>query len=243
MPLADAIKQQKITMVAVFAYYTTIWSVKFTFLLCYFEMHQHLKKFLSIFLNVLTILIGVTYCINMIMNGAWCIPISRAWTFTEVYCSPTTSMALIAFGAWSNVATDMLLMLFPLLLLKTLQINRRQIWAVGILMIIGVLTITSAIVRFVVMTRLKKTENPADILRWWQETQILSGVEQWIGLIAACLPALRALLNKSWKPKDVSYNADSLTARKKKKGSGKYSTDSELLEVTKFGSQAELSRP
>lgn len=134
-------------------------------------------------------------------------------------------------------------MLFPIFVLSSLQINRRQRWAIGVLMLIGILTITAATVRFALIYRfLKETSaTPDDAGVFWEQVQVTSGVEQWVGIIAACLPALRALLNRSWVPKTKSgstpyeYRYGGSSGKRSAKKGG----DTDLFETT-HGSQTEL---
>lgn len=243
MPLKQAVIQQKITMAAVFAYYTTIWSVKATFLLYYYEFCQHLSLPIKTFLYVVTGVVAITYVANMILNGAWCIPISRVWDFTSPdFCSPANSRFLIAFGAWTNITTDLLLILFPIFILKTVQFRRRQRWAIGLLLFIGALTVMTAIIRFGLMMRLIGETSPDGVFLFWQQTQLTSGAEQVIGLFGACLPALRALLRKSWNVKDFSLGSSGKGSSGifKKSKNSKRTGDTDLFQTTQH-SEIELT--
>jgi len=245
MPLADSIVQQKLSITAVFSYYTSVWCVKSSFLLYYYEFDEHLHKGLRIFLYILTAIIALTFVTNIILTGTWCTPIWRAWTFDQRYCSPVESVQLITFGAFSNIGTDLLLMIFPLFIILRLNLQPKQKWAVAIMFAIGTATVTAALVRFLLIYHFLGNQSTAGTAKFWQETQITSGVEQWIGMVAACLPALRALLTKRWRKNQTnrgySYegnNAGSSGGNSGRKfGNKQRGPDTELLELTRVESE------
>lgn len=86
-------------------------------------------------------------------------------------------------------------MVFPVVFLRTLKLCRSQMWAFGILLIIGGMTVMVAIARFIVILRLKQATDPAEFYVFWEDQVLVAGLEQAIGFICACLPALRVFLN------------------------------------------------
>jgi hypothetical protein len=97
-------------------------------------------------------------------------------------------------GTASNILTDLILMVIPLALLRSLMLGKREYLAIAFVVFLGSVCIVSAAVRFVGYYSIMITKNmmtiSVDGLILWSNVDIA------VSLIAVCLPAFRVLLRK-----------------------------------------------
>jgi hypothetical protein len=86
-------------------------------------------------------------------------------------------------------------MVFPILFLQTINLPNSQRWGIWILVFFGTVTITFAALRmgFLASVTGDKETDPANFLKVWLDTLLFGAIEQGLGFLAACLPALRTM--------------------------------------------------
>lgn len=202
LPESEAVLLQKLVVAANFLYLTALYLIKASFVLYYYDFHTYLSKRLQVCLFGVTATVAIAYAANMIITASWCSPVSRTWSFdSSNFCTPINSQTLIAFTAWTSITIDFMLIIFPLFILRTLQLRGLQQCAVGVLPSMTFLTSVTSIVRFGVLIHLRV---PHLSFHFTQRWQIACIVEIFIGIFAACHPALRALVRRAWR---VNYGS------------------------------------
>lgn len=83
-----------------------------------------------------------------------------------------------------------MIMIVPLLILRRLSMGRRQLYALAFLLSLGIMTLTAATVRFIILQKIQRTGRMTialldDIAAW-------SFGELTAVTVAACLPGIRA---------------------------------------------------
>ncbi|KAL1796731.1 hypothetical protein ACET3X_005271 [Alternaria dauci] len=131
-----------------------------------------------------------------------CTPVSRVW---DIEAQPdgciNTAMFMIISGA-INVATDIVLLVFPLPLIWVIKFNKRQRTALAVILSIGVIPVVASTMRLceIVMSdspiRPGSTWQEVDFSWGWSWVPVWSQIEVDIGILAASLPSLSPLLKQ-----------------------------------------------
>ncbi|KAF1814245.1 hypothetical protein P152DRAFT_386398, partial [Eremomyces bilateralis CBS 781.70] len=156
---------------------------------------QYLRVWWAIFTIVVLLYIGC-----LLSNLLACRPLSKYWT--GFGCSDPDELRAsdqsIRFATGADIATDGLIMVLPLRLLRSLSINARQKMGLGLMFSIGFIIIAFAIARLIMVTQatsdasgnMAAVANSPSLLSTW------SHVEAAVAVIVSNLPAFRFLLSQ-----------------------------------------------
>ncbi|KAF2732679.1 hypothetical protein EJ04DRAFT_496567 [Polyplosphaeria fusca] len=136
---------------------------------------------------VLQSLISASY---IVIQFAQCSPVSAAWEHVpDVKCWPV--QPIINYGwaiAGVYVAIDLTLALMPIKLMRALHRPMSEKFLIGILMATGLLATTMACAKMTTFTSFGKGDPMQDSIM----PSLWAKLEEQVGIIAACLPALKA---------------------------------------------------
>ncbi|KFY31692.1 hypothetical protein V493_00891 [Pseudogymnoascus sp. VKM F-4281 (FW-2241)] len=122
-----------------------------------------------------------------------CIPVRAAWDFQlrpHAKCfSNDTFMAIGLFNGAVNIATDVAFALLPIPIIWKLSVNLRTKISLIFILSLGFMACVAAIVREVLLSTYFKQVEPT----FHNEYALWNYAELSVGVIAACLPALRPL--------------------------------------------------
>ncbi|KAL4817528.1 hypothetical protein BDW67DRAFT_30499 [Aspergillus spinulosporus] len=126
--------------------------------------------------------------------SAWlnCIPVAKFWDpAIDGYC--LNKKALWFSNSAIHIFTDIVLLIFPMPVLKNLQLPRRQRLALMAVFALGVFVLVTSILRLKSLLVISDSDDPTydnvGAATW-------SAVECNVAIICACLPATRVLISK-----------------------------------------------
>ena len=132
---------------------------------------------------------------NIVLLVVWsvqCIPLDAAWDpRIEGTClSPSVVVDVAYVQAGFNLVTDILCALFPIFFFTTSYMRWRTKGALILLVVLGILTSVTALLRVVYLHDLEDKDDPT-----WNLTNvtICALIEAKAGIILTCLPAIRCL--------------------------------------------------
>ncbi|RPB05391.1 hypothetical protein L873DRAFT_1797730 [Choiromyces venosus 120613-1] len=192
MPRETLIRIFKFQLAEVEMYLTGVWLVKGSFLALYFDIFRSLPPGIRKMLQFTTIYTMLTWFTNFLLPLVYCRPLSLVWSI-EHHCTSFRSKLGTTFPMVTNVTTDLLIMIIPILVLRTLNLRKSEMLAIAFLLSLGCLTIIASLLRYAYVTKrnaLGKSGSPNLVT----QAQIWSYAEGCIATFAACLPAGRVLL-------------------------------------------------
>ncbi|OMP82494.1 hypothetical protein BK809_0006804 [Diplodia seriata] len=181
-----------------------------------------------------TIGLCIGYCIAFVLVSVFqCRPIRYAWLQWDDEHEGTCNN--INAQGWSsaaiNVILDIIVIILPLPQLWELQLNKRKKFLLLLMFSVGFFVTIVSILRLQVLIQFGSTQNLT-----WDYTAVgyWSTIEIHVGIICACMPAIRALLMQ-WMPKvmgqttkDKSYAATSSVTNSKFGGNNAIPKGSQL---------------
>lgn len=179
-------KLLKVIYASAIPYYFCIWVIKGAILGLYYRIipKQNVKtRWFLYFTTALTILSGfVVLCINAFL----CNPISSNWSLDwGNACYSSTAVTPFVISVIFNLITDVLILVTPFPILKTLpSLNRKQKIGLSVTFSLGLVTIVVCLVRAIILA------SSAII----SLTAVLTAVECFTAMVVATLPAMRILL-------------------------------------------------
>ncbi|KAF8416833.1 hypothetical protein EV426DRAFT_646140 [Tirmania nivea] len=196
----------KACVVAAFAYYVCLWSLKLSLLCQYFHLYNHLKKYLRRVLNCSIIITASLFVTVIVLNMTKCLPFERNWKIlpTEQFCVSFMQEDVFLTSTIANVLTDVLVMALPFFILYTVphQINKAsERFAMAIVFFLGSTSLSFSIVRYI---RVDETTQWKPQNFKMTEVSIWTICELQIAMIAGCLPSLRVLLRDKRKSRAAS---------------------------------------
>lgn len=192
-------KYMKVLFSSVVLLSSGIWLVKASFIIMYFEISSRISRSLRWTLYVAASYILLSYLVFFVSLFIWCDSFSDVFRMDKYlmqmsqYCNPinyVNSTSNLNLYTVMNTTSDFVVMLVPLLILRTIQITKREKWAVVFLLALGALTMTTTIVR----TKLMASSSSWGKSRF-QTGEILAFAECAAAVIAVSLPSMRAAWN------------------------------------------------
>ncbi|QPC80005.1 hypothetical protein HYE68_010757 [Fusarium pseudograminearum] len=185
----------KFQLVAWYSYTALIWSLKGT-MLCFFA-RMTIGTWHKSFVQVVSILCGITYAAVVLTISIGCLPYNANWQVVPdppARCSFKIQNFLVTTVL--NVITDGLILCIPLPLLWKLQIPCHKKFIIGLLLSSGVFVMAAALVRVV----LTLSANPSALtINAWGIRETI------VGIATVNIPVLRSLFSRSfWKGKTPS---------------------------------------
>ncbi|KAF5551672.1 integral membrane protein [Fusarium mexicanum] len=160
--------------------------IKTIFLLQYYRaipVRQYKKTYIA------SVVLVTCWSLSQIfLNMFMCTPIPSFWDVTiKGTCILNKSSFYV--GAAGNILTDILIMVLPIPVLRSLKLGRRQKWILISVFCLGIFTC------FISLVRIKFLNIGTDITWHNVESASWSVSELCCGIICACVPTLRPLLS------------------------------------------------
>lgn len=151
-----------------------------------------------------------------------CRPLSKAWDpLVDGVCVDFATMRLVSnIGSAVNITTDVLLSLAPGVFLRNLNRPLRERIFVCVLMGLGLFASVSSILKTVIVQKFGRFDIPDDF--WAQGIAIstYTVLEQFTGLLAACVPAMKGIFQACLGRVGVSLTTSGSAARSRQGGGG-----------------------
>ncbi|KAK3680607.1 hypothetical protein B0T22DRAFT_173171 [Podospora appendiculata] len=145
-----------------------------------------------------------------------CRPLAAAWDLSipgGTCVSVETMRAASNVGSSINITTDVLLSLAPATFLRKLNRPLRERVFVCVLMGMGLFASVSSIIKTIIV---RNWGDPATVDDWWAMGVSIctwTALEQLLGVLAACVPALKGILQGCLEKVGVSLNDSKANAR------------------------------
>ncbi|KAF1927398.1 uncharacterized protein M421DRAFT_30823, partial [Didymella exigua CBS 183.55] len=129
-----------------------------------------------------------------------CLPVTAAWDVEQIPIMCIDGAMFMQAQGGINVFTDVVLLVYPLPLLRVLKFNRRQRTALGVIFSIGLIPVVASTMR---LCEIVMSGNVVQTGRGWQQADsswtwawipVWSQIEVDVGVLTACLPCLSPLL-------------------------------------------------
>ncbi|KAI5795096.1 hypothetical protein EDC01DRAFT_71245 [Geopyxis carbonaria] len=183
----------RLVIVVVLEYYILLWLLKAAFLAIYFELSYYLTKKLRHILIGIAVYCAVTFIVVMLSAILWHGRPFEALQQLSQFCHESDfkycgygDTLLIYFVC--HISSDLMLMAFPLILLKKLKLCRREHWAMIVIVCFASLSIIIAMIRFAVLNKTMAQPEFGLHAHMW------ACVEEAVCVIASCLPAFRVFV-------------------------------------------------
>ncbi|KAK6342464.1 hypothetical protein TWF718_007867 [Orbilia javanica] len=192
----------KISYASYYPYILELWGVKFSFLALYYTLVSSRLPKLRLVLHFITGYTAITLIISIVLNLAWCTPISRNWALDSTdhancFSSLVPDLIPVVFHISSNFA----IYLFPFVFVNSLRTHLPRPQFNGILVLFGL----GAICIGVTIGRFIANGDEADI----PTIAVWTAMEMAIGLIVVCCPALKVFFPAKWKKRSTVVHLQS----------------------------------
>ncbi|KAL8872930.1 MAG: hypothetical protein Q9174_001533 [Haloplaca sp. 1 TL-2023] len=178
------------------SYTIIICSIKFSLLAFYWRLFKQSKIRVPIY--ILTFVVSCWGLAVLLVTVLQCRPVGDFWNrFAPdakgpFHCGVNVNQFFNG-NSIPNIITDAALLVLPIPCIWKLQLPRAQKLALTSIFILGIFVIGVSIARFTFIINLDLVS--PDITWNFVNVQIWTGVEAHVGIICACLPSLRPLLN------------------------------------------------
>ncbi|OAF60074.1 hypothetical protein VC83_02835 [Pseudogymnoascus destructans] len=171
-------------------FWLTLWAVKWSLLFMFKALTNGIALYTNIWWGALAFTV-LTLIGCIISNFTSCSSMD-AW-FTPGLCSTPRDARAKAISLWYCMAVDvlgdLLIMLIPIRVLVSLRITLVQKLSIGVVFIVGIITMVFAIVRVV---SLNSSVNGGQVSTQW--LMLWAGIEGVVAIIVGCLPSFAIFL-------------------------------------------------
>ncbi|KAI5781955.1 hypothetical protein EDC01DRAFT_235263 [Geopyxis carbonaria] len=212
------VQYMKVAFAIGFVYYLGLYAIKASLLAIYFQLFDKLEKSVILWLSVA--FLTASFTVTMLVNLLACLPLSTNWTPTN-YCSTISKPWAFWLLTALSLATDLLVLMIPLLLVFQLKLSSRRNLAALVVIFIGAISIVSNIVRMVKV--LPGTGSGLDFNNSQQVLRtvaVWSHVEWFFAFVAVCLPSYRALWHRWTSGKQSRQNSSGRSYQISSRGVG-----------------------
>ena len=200
-----------------------MWSVKAALMALYYDIATHVTPRVKQIMHITCVVLLLTLLAVIAVFLGWCRPLDRNWTLGDNMCSPQTYVFPVAFTSALHMITDIMVLGIPLLILRTLHLQRAQAIAVYFILGIGFLAFSVSLVSLVLQIEVVgiNHDSPSYLSEMEIKTErvyLAAIAECSIAIVGACLPSLRVILRVFFKYRDRSGNrgSDRVQVRKEK---------------------------
>ncbi|KAH7075991.1 hypothetical protein FB567DRAFT_563466 [Paraphoma chrysanthemicola] len=185
-------------------YFVANWAVKMSILALYYRIgsgRRGLIQARAVWTTAAELMVKLT---NVQAQLLACIPLHRIWDVERQPQGCINGAIFMQVSAAINVATDVVLLIFPLPLLPLLRFNKKQRTALALILSIGLIPIIASTMRLceIVMSGSPiskgKSWQEADSSWTWAWVPVWSQIEVDVGILAASLPSLSPLVKRLW---------------------------------------------
>jgi hypothetical protein len=175
--------------------------------LCFFYLRFSISRSFHIVIYTL-MAISIIYSVLSGFGFAWaCNPKEKYWDFSIMGGSCVNFNAFFLSNACINAATDFVLLILPLFIIKDLSLPTRRKLGVALLLMTGSFVFVVSLIRTEAIVRgMRQVSTDATWGMVLNFIWIL--VEMWLGIICTCIPTLHTFI-KNWRAaRSTQNNAD-----------------------------------
>lgn len=181
-------------------YFTELWLLKSAFLAFYWRLFARVQWRFLYLLYGTTVVVAITYIIVLTIHFTWCTPVHRNWTIPLEEFPGTSSidnLTTLTVGSFLNIATDLMILILPLLVIQSFKLRRREKLGLCFVFTMGIMCVTASVVRYYKMYI--PFDHPSATMEGVRVAFLWSTIEVTTGFIAFCLPSLRLVLFRTVK--------------------------------------------
>ncbi|KAJ5899561.1 hypothetical protein N7495_004305 [Penicillium taxi] len=184
------ILQMKALWAAIPSYQTSLFSTKLSIVLLYQRIFQTPRMHLACSILFYFLICYAAWTIAT----AWaiCVPVAKFW-YPSISGFCFDKKALWFSNSAIHITTDILLLVYPMPLLKSLQLPRKQKLALMAVFALGGFVVITSILRLQSLLRSANSTDPTydnlGVAEW-------SGIECNVAIICTCLPSTRAFMSR-----------------------------------------------
>ncbi|KAF7853248.1 hypothetical protein EAF04_010750 [Stromatinia cepivora] len=203
MPGADFVTRSeaysRASGVVIILFYSTLWSVKFSFLLFIRRLGSHVAKVEYLWWPI-TVFTICTYfaCIGTIQYHCLFVPLTTIETKCTTDSAVNFQQVTLKLNCAWDVMTDALIMVIPISMLWGTQMKMKRKITFGIIFSLALITIIFAIVRTTVVSSLTRMPDTSWLYMW-------SAIETTIAIVVVCMASIRGLFSKEEGTKPSKY--------------------------------------
>ncbi|KAG4025962.1 hypothetical protein MFRU_047g00260 [Monilinia fructicola] len=189
----------KASGVVIVLFYSTLWSVKFSFLLFIRRLGSHVAKVEYLWWPI-TVFTMCTYfaCIGTIQYHCLFVPLTTIETKCTTDSAVNFQQITLKLNCAWDVLTDALIIILPISMLWGTQMKMKRKITFGIIFSLALITIIFAIVRTSVVSSLTRMPDTSWLYMW-------SAIETTIAIVVVCLASIRGLFSKEEGTKPSKY--------------------------------------
>ncbi|KAI9772462.1 MAG: hypothetical protein M1840_000665 [Geoglossum simile] len=183
-----------VSWLSLYFIYISLYLAKAAFIAFYYDLFFSHSKKMQIMLMGTSIFTFLTFMVQIMLLSFWCQPTKLNWNVDGHLCSAVHNLQSVTISTFTNVATDLLILAIPIMIFTSLShsLSKREIYGLVFVFIIGSISITAALARFVALKLIEHVPR-AEVTH---TIDIWALVEIVASLIAVSLPALRVLLRR-----------------------------------------------
>ncbi|KAE9368221.1 hypothetical protein N431DRAFT_304507, partial [Stipitochalara longipes BDJ] len=169
-----------------------------------FQTHHLWRLFLYSIIGFIV----TTYTAYLLFDLLQCFPLEATWnlSITNKKCVGNSVFQKVSnTQSGISISTDIILSLFPLTFLRHLRRPRTEKVLIGILMAMGMMASAASITKAVLV---HQWASATDSFKFGFAISMWTCVEMFIGIIAACLPTLKATFQKLLAKVGIDFTAD-----------------------------------
>ncbi|KAI9055915.1 hypothetical protein LZ554_000851 [Drepanopeziza brunnea f. sp. 'monogermtubi'] len=173
-------------------FWTTLWSIKGSFLMFYRRLFTGTDGYMKWWWGVVAFTIA-TYIASVLTNIMTCLPLWRRFSLNPAdTCALSNARRSIWVATTIDILSDIFIAMLPIRLLFRLRISTSQKVGVGAIFSLVGFIIAVAIVRMIYVLNSIKTSNPRHII----SVTLWSILEAGVAVVVGSLPALKSLISK-----------------------------------------------
>ncbi|KAJ4250122.1 hypothetical protein NW762_011932 [Fusarium torreyae] len=144
--------------------------------------------------------VGLSYIITLIMFFTTCTPVTRFWTLDpKRYCDASSWMTFARIAWALNFTGDIFIFALPWTIVPDLMVKGWLQVGIYFTFLLGLINMVMTIVRFVKLYSGNEGKLSLVTIHFW------NSLDLYIGLVIACLPALRPYFNLAAESRAFSY--------------------------------------
>uniref|UniRef100_A0A4E9EBY3 Rhodopsin domain-containing protein n=1 Tax=Gibberella zeae TaxID=5518 RepID=A0A4E9EBY3_GIBZA len=202
-------KNPQLSWASEIPFYATVYLCKAILLALYFQIFPPFMGRRRRALWATVFYCGLAYTITLCMQLFSCMPLERHWVISRPITACDWRWQGVVFQvSWALAFLGSLLVLIlPFMVVHDLDLTKRSKFCLYFVSLVGVLDIGISLIRFLNVELGDGTE-----FRSFSTIEFWSALDVNIGLITACLPALRILLGRTRTPDTYTFD-EAKTAR------------------------------
>ncbi|OBT70263.1 hypothetical protein VE03_00248 [Pseudogymnoascus sp. 23342-1-I1] len=198
---ADLIAMLKEFFAVQMFFWLTLWAVKWSLLFMFKRLTKGIRLYTNIWWGALAFTV-LTF-IGCVVSGITSCSSMDAW-FTAGLCDTPRDARAKAISLWYCMAVDvlgdLLIMIIPIRVLISLRITLIEKLSIGVVFIVGIITMVFAIVRVI---SLNSSVNGGQVSTQW--LMLWAGIEGAVAIIVGCLPSFAIFIRGRVEEPHVRY--------------------------------------